>query len=152
LWLLSALLCVLGATFALGLRMSQPDSALRLRDRAFAERANARCARAEREVVSPNRRPDNGTDEVGRIQALASGWAEMVLDLRRFEVAPTDRAKVDSWLAAWDRWTSLGYDYADALESGDEAGAQEVIVRSEVPKQVIGAFATVNDMPDCVFR
>lgn len=121
-------------------------------DRAFVRRANARCLEAEAEVIGPNRRPLEGEAEVARNQRLAEGWEAMVVDLRALPVAQADAPEVDAWLAAWDRWTSLGRDYASALASRDEDEALAVGDRSKAPKAAINHFALVNGMDGCVFR
>jgi hypothetical protein len=151
LWATSAALFTLGAVLMLAIGATG-DDADRIGDRVFARRANERCAQAATEVVDPNRRPLKGADEVARNERLADGWAQMVADLRRLPVAEADAPRVDSWLTAWDRWTSLGHDYADALRSRNEDDANAVAVRAQVPKLVINRFAVVNGIGACVFR
>jgi hypothetical protein len=151
LWATSAALFTLGAVLMMAIGAGTGD-ADRIGDRAFARLANQRCARAETEVVDPNRKPLKGADEVARNERLALGWEQMVADLRQLPVAEADAPKVGSWLAAWDRWISLGHDYSDALRARNEDEANAVAVRAQRPKLTINRFAIVNDIGNCVFR
>jgi hypothetical protein len=135
---------------ALGREPATP--AERISDRSFVLAANQRCAETAEAVVEPNRRPLRGAAEVERYHRLAAGWEDMVSDLRLLPLAALDDAAVDGWLRAWDRWTSLGHDYADALAAEDEAEASRIIERSQPAKAAMTAFALTNDMPACIFR
>jgi len=150
LWAVSALLLGLGGVVSITLAAAADHD--KITDRTFIRLANARCARAERDDIAPNRVGKKGQDEVRRIEALAGGWESMVRDLRTLPVAASDVPRVRAWLDAWDRWTELGRQYARALSDEDDQGAADVASRSEVPKAQINHFALANDMPDCVFR
>ena len=128
------------------------DEADRIDDRRFLELANARCAATEKAVVGPNRRPLDGAAEARRIDALATGWEAMVLDLRVLPVATADAPKVDRWLRAWDQWTAHGRDYADALRAKDKPAADEVLRASQAENTTMSRFALLNGMDDCLFR
>lgn len=151
LWGVSAGLLALGAVLMVVLGSGTGDDT-RIGDTAFVRDVNRRCARAEQEVVRPNREQRRGQAEAGRIEALAGGWEQMVSDLRRLEVAPRDRVKVDQWFRAWDRLTRLGHDYAAAIAAEDPATAQRVLERTAGPKQDISRFAYANGMNSCIFR
>lgn len=151
LWAVSAALLGLGAVLMMILSSGSDDGS-RIRDTAFIRQVNQRCARAEQEIVKPNREQRKGADEADRIEKLAGGWEQMVSDLRRLEVAPQDQAKVDQWFGAWDRLTELGHQYAEAVAADNSAAAQRVLERTVEPKQDISRFAYVNGMNSCIFR
>lgn len=151
LWAVSAALLGLGAVLMVILSSGSDDGS-RIRDTTLIRQVNQRCARAEQEVVKPNREQRKGAADAERIEALAAGWEEMVSDLRRLEVAPGDQAKVDQWFRAWDRLTELGHQYAEAVAADDSAAARRVLERTVGPKQDISRFAYVNGMNSCIFR
>lgn len=152
LWATSAALLAIGAVLALTLTTLGRDSTNRIRDGAFLEKAAARCVKAEENDIGPNRKPASGAAEATRIEALAVGWEQMVADLRNLPVSAQDQPKVDRWLGAWERWTSLGHAYANALRDKDQAAAKEALRRSQSPKRVINHFAYVNGINACVFN
>ncbi|MBW3556379.1 MAG: DUF2510 domain-containing protein [Actinobacteria bacterium] len=152
LWATSAALLALGALVMVILDGSGDVDEGRINDTGFVRQANRRCAQAQQEVVEPNRKAQKGVSQARRVEALASGWEQMVSDLRRLDVGRQDRAKVDRWLRAWDSWTRLGHDYAAALDADDSASAQQVLERSRPSKQEISRFAYVNGMNACIFR
>lgn len=151
LWVTSAALLLVGALLMIFLGGAD-DQAERIDDRNFLRLANARCARTETAVVSPNRQRREGVAEARRIEALATGWEAMVVDLRALPLDPADAPKVDRWLRAWNGWTSLGREYADALRAEDEVEADAVLRRSSAENAVMTRFALVNGMNDCLFR
>lgn len=151
LWAVSAALLGLGAVLMVILSSGSDDGS-RIRDTAFIRQVNHRCARAEQEVVKPNREQRKGVADADRIEKLARGWEQMVSDLRRLQVAPRDQAKVDQWFRAWDRLTELGHQYATAVAADDSAAAQRVLEQTVEPKQDISRFAYVNGMNSCIFR
>jgi hypothetical protein len=151
LWATSAAFLVVGLVLLLALTSGRVDRAERVADTGFLRQASARCVRAEEEDIGPNRKRVTGAAEADRIEALAAGWDAMVTDLRALPVDAADEAKVDRWLGAWERWTSLGHAYADALRAGDAAGAERIVDRSQAPKRAINHFAYVNGISDCVF-
>ncbi len=130
---------------------SADDGADRIDDRAFLASANARCVRTEQAVVNPNRRPLTGDAEARRIDALATGWEAMVVDLRALPLAAEDAPKVDRWLRAWNEWTTHGRQYADALRAGDKSTASEILRQSQTENATMSRFAVVNGVNDCLF-
>lgn len=151
LWMTSAALLLIGTLLMIVLSGAD-DSAERIDDRNFLTLANTRCAQTETAVVSPNRQPREGLAEARRIEALATGWEAMVVDLRALPLDPVDAPKVDRWLRAWNGWTSLGREYADALRADDQVEADAVLRRSQVQNATMTRFALVNGMDDCLFR
>lgn len=151
LWLTSAVLLALGGILMVYLRTAGEEED-RIGDRHFVEMANARCAETGAAVVRPNSEPRDGAAETRRIDALATGWETMVADLRTLRVRDADAPRVDRWLGAWDRWTSLGRQYADALRRGDDEAVERILRRSEAENAAMTRFALVNGMDDCLFR
>ncbi len=151
LWLTSVGFLLLGAVLLVVLQRSGPDPD-RIGDRAFAAAAEARCEVTERTVVTPNLGALEGPAEVRRIERLAAGWEEMVVDIRGLPLASIDAPSVDRWLRAWDQWTSYGHDYADAVAAGDNDEAKRILEASETPNAAMSHFARVNGMDGCVFR
>lgn len=152
LWATSAVLLVVGAGLYAAVDRGEPPGPGGISDISFVAAANARCAQTAKGVVEANRQPLSGEAEVARYQRLASGWEAMVADLRDLPIAPTDAAAVDGWLQAWDRWTSLGHDYANAMAARDEAEASSIIERSRIPKKAMTDFADANALDACIFR
>lgn len=130
---------------------SAGDGADRIGDRAFLASANARCVRTEKAVVNPNRQSLTGDAEARRIDALATGWEAMVVDLRALPLAADDAPEVDRWLRAWNQWTTHGRQYADALRDGDERAASEILRQSQTENATMSRFALVNGVNDCLF-
>lgn len=153
LWLVTAALISLAAAGMIFLGTGA-DDADRVSDQRFLALAEERCAATEAAVVTPNRQSLEGIREARRIDALATGWERMVDDLREIPLADdtVDGPKVDRWLRAWDRWTALGREYADALRAEDDAAATAVLRRSEVENAVMTRFALVNGIDACLFR
>lgn len=151
LWLTSAALLALGA-IAMVYLGTAGEEADRIGDRDFVRSANARCAETGTAVVRPNSERIDGAAEARRIEALATGWEAMVVDLRRLPVREEDAPRVDRWLRAWDRWTGHGRQYADALRREDDEAADRILRRSEAENATMTRFALVNGMNDCLFR
>ena len=151
LWATSAALLLLGGLMMAFLG-SRDDDADRFADSRFVAQANARCAATELEVVTPNRGHLDGPAEARRIDRLATGWEQMVDDLRALPRTSADAPKIDRWLRAWDQWTALGHQYADALREEDEAEAASILRSSEVQNATMTRVALVNGMNDCLFR
>lgn len=152
LWATSAVLMAVGAGLLAAVDRAESSGPGTISDAGFVASANARCAQTAERVVEPNRKPLSGDAEVARYERLASGWQAMVGDLRDIPIAPADAAAVDGWLQAWDRWTSLGHDYAEAMAAHDEAAASSIIERSRIPKSAMTAFAADNAIDACIFR
>jgi hypothetical protein len=150
LWWTSAGLLALGALLLVTLGIDLGDGE-RIGDRSFTAAADARCDSTDRRVVQPNLDPREGAEEVARIETLADGWEGMVADLRRVPVAEADAPAVDRWLRAWDEWTALGHDYADALAAHDTGRIDRVLHRSEQVNATMTSFARTNGMNRCVF-
>jgi hypothetical protein len=151
LWLVTAALLSLGAAVMVLLangRATDPDH---LGDRSFAKAANRRCTEAGDEVAAL-RSSANGIDvatRVVRADGVSSAWASAVDDLRDLPVAGTDRTKVERWFETWDRWTTLGHDYADAIDDEDDAGARAIVDAAEGERAALARFALVNAMEAC---
>ena len=151
LWWTSAALLVAGglvmAFLAFGERTQDPD---RLEDRTFARAADARCEAAGTLLGADAGRVLEG-DEAERIERITDAWAATAADLRALPVLRADTTRVDRWLATWDRWVLLGYDYADAVRRGSADEADAILADAAAPKTALRRFAVVNDMPSCAF-
>ena len=152
LWWTSALLLLAGALVMafLGLAETTEDPD-RLRDRSFARAADARCAQTGSSLGPDAGRVLTGADEVARIERITSAWEVTAIDLRALPVLREDAPHVDRWLSTWDRWVTLGYDYAEALRTGDDDEARGILAEAAAPKAELRRFAVVNGMDDCAF-
>lgn len=148
--MVSAALLTLGAVLMLALRADGGGEDHRVGDHDFVRLANQRCAAAEAEAIAPHR-TRGGAADGERLEAMAAGWDAMVRDLRRLPVQPGDSAKVDRWLAAWERWVSLRHRFAAEVAAGDERGSRLVLQASQESKRAINSFASANGMTDCIF-
>ena len=151
LWLLTAALLSLGAAVMVLLasgRAADPD---RVSDAAFLRAAARRCSAATDEVQAVRSAASGISvdDRVARADGVASAWAREIEELRDVPVAGEDRARVEGWLASWDRWTSLGHEHADALEDGDDAEVASVAEAAERERAALARFALVNSLPAC---
>jgi hypothetical protein len=120
-------------------------------DLAFVQAAGRRCTEAADEAQAV-RSSVNGigvADRVARADGVASAWSRAVDDLRALPAAPADRAKVERWLRAWDEWTTLGHEYARAVDAGDGAGAEAILTAAEGDRGALARFALVNSIASC---
>jgi hypothetical protein len=151
LWLVSAAILSLGAALMVLLANGRADHPDRLHDDRFAKAANRRCTEAADEVAAL-RSSVSGidvADRVARADGVSSVWATAAEDLRDRPVAGADREKVERWLSTWDRWTTLGHDYAEAIDDRDEVEAEAIVAAAEGERAALARFALVNAMPAC---
>ena len=151
LWATSAACLLAGALVMLLLGRGTGTDPDRLGDRAFARAADVRCAETRRALPERTGRRSTAS-ELRALEGRTAAWERMVDDLRELPVAGADTALVDAWLRSWDRWTALQHDYVEAIEDGDEAEANRIVVAAQTPHALITRFALVNGMNDCVFR
>ena len=147
LWITSGVFVVLSGLLVVFFGSGDDEDSDRIGDRAFVRAANARCARTNAALEGE----EDGADGA-RVERITNAWEDAVADLRELPLAAADARAVDEWFRAWDRWVSLGHDYADAIEAGDSADAEVILTESAAPKSAISRFALVNDMNRCVFR
>jgi hypothetical protein len=151
LWLVSAALLSLGAAVMVLLAGGRANDRDHLSDRSFVKAANRRCSTASDEVqaIRSSVSGISTADRVARADGVASAWAAAVEDLRVLPVAGADRGKVERWLRAWEEWTALGHDYADAVDDGDDVEAEAVVRAAEGDRAALARFALVNSMAAC---
>jgi hypothetical protein len=154
LWLVTAALLSLGAALMVLLATGAAKDPDRVHDRAFVRGAGRRCEQAAADVRTVRASASMGgissQARADRADAEAAVWADVVDDLAQLPVAGVeDHRRVDRWLATWDRWVTLGHDYADAIEAGDDVEARAVVDAGERERAALVRFAIVNKIGTC---
>ena len=123
-------------------------------DSAFIDAANARC----RQVV-PTLRPQPSTDSTNpspaviaqRVDTVADGIADLSADLRGLPAAADDRADIDGWLTQWDRYVTIGHQYAGALRTNDQHAQARFSKDGDKVQKSADRFARANGLAACQF-
>jgi hypothetical protein len=151
LWLVTAAVLSLGAALMLLLASGRTHDRDHVSDAAFVKAAGRRCSQAsdEAQAVRSSVSGIGGEDRAARADGVASAWARAVDDLHDQPVLGADRGKVERWLRTWDEWTTLGHDYARAVEAGDDTGAEAILTAAEADRNAIARFALVNSIAAC---
>lgn len=137
--------------FTGGPRKANPD---RLDDRAFVERAEARCDRllTDLEDVQAASEADSATERAAALDRANVLVMAMVDDLEAdAPLSGDDRKSLDGWFQDWNAYLDDRRTYADALRVDPDAQlriTENTELRDGVDK-TIEIFADVNDMPSC---
>lgn len=132
---------------------ARQDPPGRLDDPAFAERAEAVCARAVDALaeVPPARRTPTPEARAAAIAETNVILSDMVAELRSF--APRsgpDAERVDDWLDDWEVYIEDRQALADTLATGVDARLQETARADDHISEALDFFAeTANHMPSC---
>lgn len=130
-----------------------PKNPDRLHDRAWVQRADARCKKVQDAI---NRLPNAGkvSSAAARADSLERGsdlLTAMVADFRADPPSSTDEASVvRSWLADWNFYLGDRAAYIQALRT--QGGSAKPLLRpihGSTAKQTITDFADANGMSDC---
>ena len=155
--LVLGVILVFAAFWTWALFFASKEAVNRIDDRAWAERAEARCEVADeaRLALADSRRvdPDDRAmlAERGDLVDRSTDVLEDMLD-DVVAVAPTDAkgaAIVPDWEADWRTYLEDRRRYADALRAGDNGPFRETEVDGIPISERIATFAGDNEMPSC---
>lgn len=125
-------------------------------DVSFTNRAEAACKRSLPELR--RQRPQLGDKPkdaaalvADKVERTAEGLEKLVVKLRALPVAAVDQARVERWLADWDRYIAVGRRYTSALRRGDSDAPRRVAREADPLARRVYLFSRSNGMPTCVF-
>jgi hypothetical protein len=120
-------------------------------DPAFVRQANTVCRTAVAKLRAPDRKAPSTTElKPATIDATAEGLAAVAAELRTIEVRAEDEARVQAWLADWDRFIAVGHQYATAVKAGNEESYTKIDDEAVDLAQRIGRFARGNRIDECI--
>jgi hypothetical protein len=122
-----------------------------INDPAFVRQANTVCRTTVPKLRAPDRRGPTTTELTpATIDATADGLAAVAAELRTLPVRAADQARVQAWLADWDRFIAVGRQYAAAVKAGDDERYTKIDDEAIDVAQRIGRFARGNRIDECV--
>lgn len=122
-----------------------------INDPAFVRGANAVCRSTVPKLRAPDRKATSTTVlRADNLDATADGLAAVATRLKTVPVRAQDAARVQAWLADWDRFVVVGHRYAAAVRRDDEQGYTRIDDEAVRLALRIGTFARGNRIDSCI--
>ena len=87
------------------------------------------------------------------LEAIATSFDQMVVQLRALPVAPADQTNVSQWLMDWQTYDAYGHRYAAAVSAGTE---RDLVAHDKNTVDGLlrrrNGFAKANHMSTCAFN
>src|SRR4051794_20899647 len=125
-----------------------------LTDEAFITAANKECRATIptlRPLIDTRDTTVDGPKIAGDVERVATGLGGLAVRLRALPVATADQAYVSGWLDSWDRYATIGHDYANALRNNDLRRQIALSKDGDAVQKVTDRFARANDLGSCMF-
>ena len=123
-------------------------------DPKFVSAANAICEKSIPQLRATRREDDTNDDleveTADQIDKVIPRLEKVVVELRALDVRSADKAKVDEWFAAFDRYIAAGKEYSAALRSRDDDRYDKADDAGIKPLSDISNFARANHLDDCI--
>ena len=126
-----------------------------LADARYASAANAECRSTIiglRPKIDSDPSSNPALDAVAReVDGGADGMTALAARLRAIPAAAADQPHIAGWLAGWDRYASIGHDYATALRTNDTAAQVRLSKDGDKVQKATDRFARANGINRCQF-